>query len=212
MRYTIGIDEVGRGPLAGPVVVAALKISNKFKYSKKQLGILKDSKRLSHTRRKKWVEYLKTNPHIEYTIGRAYPVTIDRINIARAANRAAHSAFVRLCAMRANKSTKNGREIIKINKLSKLHKIFLDGGLYIKNKENSQKIGAKTIIRGDEKIKAIALASIIAKENRDQLMVRLAKKYPGYGFEIHKGYGTRLHYRRIKKLGPSIVHRLTFLS
>ena len=84
--------------------------------------------------------------------------------------------------------------------------VFLDGGLYIQN------LKFKIIIRGDEKIPAISLASIIAKVSRDRQMINLHKKYPKYGFEKHKGYGTKKHFKAIRKHGPSKIHRLTFLK
>jgi ribonuclease HII len=197
----VGIDEVGRGPLAGPVVVAALSIPFGFRLPKKELGELRDSKALTAKKRGEWFSFLRRNNQVMFALGRAYPKTIDKINISAAANRAAESAFIRLCKMHS-----------RINNHSKIDKIFLDGGLYIKNREHSQSVGAKTVIKGDEKIRPVALASIVAKVSRDRQMVRLAKKHPEYGFESHKGYATRGHYERLKILGPSPAHRLTFLS
>ena len=143
MRYVIGIDEVGRGPLAGPIVVAACE-------------------RL----------LLETG--------------IDP----------------RLCT------------------------VYLDGGLYISKAAGPRKralvqteeaffrgrsILSQTIVKGDEIVPAIRIASICAKVHRDSLMIKLAEKYPGYGFERHKGYGTKAHYAALKKLGISKLHRLTFV-
>jgi ribonuclease HII len=87
--------------------------------------------------------------------------------------------------------------------------IFLDGGLFLG--EGVQPKNAKTVIKGDEKIPAVAIASIIAKVHRDRFMVRLAKKYPAYGFEQHKGYGTKAHYKVLRKCGPLDIHRKMFL-
>jgi ribonuclease HII len=88
--------------------------------------------------------------------------------------------------------------------------VFLDGGLFLGSRD-AQPAHAKTIVKGDEKVPAVAIASIIAKITRDRAMVRLAKRHPQYGFEIHKGYGTPMHRRAIKKHGPSAAHRKTFL-
>ena len=120
------------------------------------------------------------------------PKIIDKINISKAANLAAGKAFSLLI--------KNSGLRIKNCE------VFLDGGLYIQN------LKFKIIIRGDEKIPAISLASIIAKVSRDRQMINLHKKYPKYGFEKHKGYGTKKHFKAIRKHGPSKIHRLTFLK
>jgi ribonuclease HII len=89
--------------------------------------------------------------------------------------------------------------------------IFLDGGLFLGSRA-AQPAHAKTIVKADETIPAVAIASIIGKVIRDRAMVRLAKRHPRYGFEIHKGYGTLMHRRAIKKHGPSPAHRKTFLK
>lgn len=198
MRSIIGIDEVGRGCLAGPVVVAVAMVTGNVRNAK--LGSLKDSKKLSAHQREAWFEHFKNNSRIAYAVARVYPRRIEAVNISNAANLAAHRAFVRLIKKQAL-SAGNIRKT----------RIFLDGGLFIKNRK-SQPANAKTIIKGDEKIPAVAIASIIAKVTRDDLMKRLGKKYPAYGFEIHKGYGTRIHRDAIARYGPMEAHRLTFLS
>lgn len=130
-----------------------------------------------------------------FAVARVSPAVIDRINISRAANIAAGRA------LRAILFLANLRE--------KDVSVFLDGGLFLESKERSLPRAA-TIIRGDEKVKAIAAASIAAKVIRDRFMARLSKKYPGYGFEVHKGYGTRAHIKAIKKQGLCDVHRRSF--
>lgn len=195
-RYIIGVDEVGRGSLAGPVTVAAVCVPEKFKIKYSKRGELKDSKKLSAANRAQWFNYFKNEPKIKYRLGWVYPATIDRINISRAANRAAWSAFVRL----ANK--------YRIGAASR--DIFLDGGLYLGDRRGFPR--AKTVVRGDEKFIAVKIASIIAKVSRDKGMARLSKKYPQYGFEIHKGYGTKKHVAAIRKYGRSEAHRLTFIK
>ena len=125
---------------------------------------------------------------------RVYPRGIERMNISAAANLAAQRAFNRLSA---------------VHRLKPKTPVFLDGGLFLGN--GGQRKKAKTIIKGDEKLTAIKIASIVAKVHRDRFMCRLAKRYPSYGFEMHKGYGTKAHLRAIKKHGPSAAHRLTFV-
>jgi ribonuclease HII len=204
MRYVIGIDEVGRGSLAGPVVVAAVCMPAHLRPKTKNLK-LRDSKKLTAKQREEWAAYIKIHPRINFAIARVYPRGIEKLNISGAAN---------LAALRAVRYLST-----RYSLLSTRCKIYLDGGLYLGSKKNTISINqsnplisVRTIVRGDEKIKAVAIASIVAKVHRDRLMVRLAKRYPEYGFEVHKGYGTKAHLRAIKKNGPSDAHRLTFLS
>ncbi len=194
-KYIIGIDEVGRGALAGPVVVAAACFPMGLRISNRKLGVLKDSKKLSPKLRELWVEYFKTIPEISYKTTRVYPRAIEKINISQAANRAASLTSARLTDFLGLK-TKN---VV----------IFLDGGLFIRNDRG---FNTKTIIKADEKITAVKVASIIAKVQRDKYMKKLSKKHPRYGFEIHKGYGTKRHISAIKRYGPSNAHRLTFIK
>lgn len=200
MRWIVGIDEVGRGALAGPVVVVAAAIPTPWRLVSKKaraLGALKDSKKLTPLRRDAWFIYFIEHQKIHFAIARVYPRGIERLNISRAANVAAHRAHARLVrAIHPDAQTK----------------IFLDGGLFLGNGQKSNSKNVKTVIKGDEKIRAVAIASIIAKVHRDRYMVRLAKKFPAYGFAIHKGYGTKLHRKALKNFGPSVVHRLTFIS
>ncbi|MDO8664606.1 MAG: ribonuclease HII [Candidatus Liptonbacteria bacterium] len=203
-KYVIGIDEVGRGALAGPVVVAAACFPAGMKISNRKLGALKDSKKLSPKLRELWVKHFKSIPEISYKTARVYPRAIEKINISQAANRAASSASERLI-----KSFLRPQQHPYILEYVRMFRIVLDGGLFIKNQES---FNAKTIIRADEKITAVKVASILAKVQRDKYMKKLLKKYPRYGFEVHKGYGTRRHISAIKRYGPSGVHRLTFIK
>ena len=193
-KYVIGIDEVGRGALAGPVVVAAalMKTQKMFdgdcELSKRRI---KDSKKLSPKQRAAWFSYFKDEPAIEFAVARVYPRGIEKMNISRAANLAAERAYKRLMANCGSRTTKI--------------QVFLDGGLFLGNRRQPK--NARTIIRGDEKIPAVAIASIVAKVTRDRFMVCLAKKYPAYGFERHKGYGTKAHYKALRKTG-----RATFIG
>lgn len=196
VRYSVGIDEVGRGSLAGPVAVAAAIIPKNLKIGTKELKALRDSKKLSPAQREKWAKYFAGHPQISFAVSKVYPRKIEKINISRAANLAALRAFRRLTS--------------NISHPKSNVRIFLDGGLYLGN--GKSRLPAKTVVKGDEKIPAIKIASIIAKVSRDAQMRRLAKQYPSYGFEIHKGYGTKTHLAAIKKFGPSEIHRLTFLG
>jgi ribonuclease HII len=207
MKFIIGIDEVGRGSLAGPVTVAAvcLPANRKSQIANRQLGNLRDSKKLTPKQRAAWFEYFKSHPKINYAVARVYPRVIEKINISRAANTAALRAVGRL--IKNCKLSANCCRFASGGKIKNL-RVFLDGGLYLGN--GGQPKFARTVIRGDEKIKAIAAASIVAKVWRDRIMARLAKKYPVYGFEKHKGYGTPSHRQAIKRFGISPVHRKTF--
>ncbi len=194
-HYIIGIDEVGRGPLAGPVVVAVVCIPTNFK-PPRELGRVKDSKQLTAAQREEWSKYLRMHRQVKYAIARVNPVAIDRLNISRAANRAAKLALTRL--------------LKKHRIAAKNTRIILDGGLYIGNKEEQKKYSARTLPKADERFPVVAYASIIAKVHRDRYMTKKGKEFPQYGFEKHKGYGTRSHSRALKKYGRIPLHRLTF--
>lgn len=189
-KIVVGIDEAGRGPLAGPVVAAVLALpqNSEFRIKNSELK-LKDSKKLSPQKREKWYRILTRHPRIKWAAASVGPKTIDKINVARAANLAAERALRKL-------KLKPARNIF----------ILLDGSL-----SSPREFRQETIIKGDEKIWSIAAASIIAKVTRDRKMRRLSKKFPDYGFDIHKGYGTKLHYQKLRKFGSSTIHRKTFL-
>ena len=209
----IGIDEVGRGPLAGPVTAAAIMPPRNFQslisnFQKKYKIKLKDSKKLSSKQREKWFKWVRIRK-IPYAISSVSPKIIDKINISQAANLAATRAFKKVYKLISYKF-----------KSSKNINVFLDGGLHLNIKNNNLKTyklirrpaNLQTIIRGDEKIPAITLASIVAKVHRDKYMKKMHKKYPKYFFDKHKGYGTKLHYKMIKKYGVSSIHRKSFLK
>lgn len=192
--FRIGIDEVGRGSLAGPVVVAAVLLGRNWRPRKK----LKDSKKLTVSAREDWFRNVK-NADIPYALSRVSPAVIDRINISRAANRAAARSFCKLA------------EKCKLYKGSAV--IYLDGGLYIDSKKYQESLSfyVKTMPKADERINAVKLASIIAKVTRDHYMAKLDLVDARYKFGLHKGYGTKVHRALIHKYGPSSSHRLTFL-
>lgn len=194
MKGMVGIDEVGRGCLAGPVVVAAAFVSGPIRNPK--IGTLKDSKKLTKAQREAWFDFLMKNKQIDVAVAWVYPRQIEKRNISQAANLAAKRAYARLA---------------KTASQAKGAPVFLDGGLFLGSKRE-QPSHAKTIVKADEKIAAVSIASIIAKVTRDRSMVRLGKKYPEYGFEAHKGYGTKFHREAIARFGILPMHRLTFIA
>ena len=198
-KYIIGIDEVGRGPIAGPVAVCALAIcasclsNKKGKCTMVYFENFKDSKKLSHKQRLEWLEKInieKKKGNIIYKVSFASNKVIDSKGIVFA---------IKSCLEKS---------LEFLNKNPKESLVLLDGGLKAPVKYKNQ----KTIIKGDEKELAIALASIVAKVNRDGLMTKMAVKYPGYGLEKHKGYGTATHYKALKNKGISSIHRKSFLK
>ena len=179
-----GIDEAGRGPLAGPVVAACVVINSDFKIS----GILEkinDSKKLTAKLRELLFKAIKDN-FIEFGIGICDRTTIDRINILQASFLAMKKALGSIKA--------------------KPDLILVDGKLEIPNCSLPQ----KAVVNGDQKIFSIAAASIMAKVTRDRIMEEMHQKYPLYGFNQHKGYGTKEHLENLKLYGPCAIHRLSF--
>lgn len=182
--YIAGVDEAGRGPLAGPVVAACVLIPKNFVIPP-DLSAVNDSKKISASSRRELFQAIIKNKLV-YGLGICSPQMIDKINILQATWRAMRQAI-----------RKTGIEP---------DMILVDGRLLIPGIRQKQ----QAIIHGDGKIFSIAVASIIAKVKRDQLMERMHQKYPEYGFNRHKGYGTKLHCAQIKKFGPSPIHRLSF--
>lgn len=205
-KFIVGIDEVGRGCLAGPVLVAALVLPEGTRLNRESLPRLRDSKKLSASQRQKWFQFLKNHSKILFAVARVLPQSIDRINISKAANCAATRAV--------NKLITNPSVPLRASNKQPTTKtrIYLDGGLYLTKDLRPTIYKPKTIVRGDEKINAVKLASIVAKVTRDKYMVKLHKKYPQYGFDKHKGYGTLKHRRAIQKHGLSEIHRKTFCT
>lgn len=194
-KYVIGIDEAGRGPLAGPVAVAAIRVFRPL-LLKSNFRNLKDSKKLSAKKREEWFSILTNHPQIGWAVAKVWPHVIDRINIAQAANLGVRRVYGRLCPKLS----------FGVRKFSVGQRnVLLDGGLKL-----PRHVPHQTIIKGDERIPAIAAASIIAKVTRDRTMMRLHKKFPQYRFDLHKGYGTALHAQLLKRFGRSPVHRRSF--
>ncbi|MFA5230645.1 MAG: ribonuclease HII [Candidatus Paceibacterota bacterium] len=192
-KYIFGLDEVGRGPLAGPVVVCAVYVEAFLKLPKEILLVVKDSKKLSYQKRDIIVKKIRKIRGIDFAIAKSSEKEIDKTNILKATLKAFKKAVIKLEK--------------KINRKPNL--IAIDGNKIIKDLVNYKQ---QSIIKGDNKIFSIALASIIAKEYRDDLMKKYSKKYPKYGFEIHKGYGTKKHIECLKKFGCCEIHRKNFVK
>ena len=189
-KKIIAVDEVGMGSLAGPVVVAAVQFNKRFfKKRHKNLHWLRDSKLLAPHQRENFVRELLKEKNFQYRIGYCYPKTIDHINIYQAARLAMKRAIKRLNREKKQKTF-----------------VLVDGKYEIKGLELKQ----LPIVKGDRKIFSIACASLIAKVFRDKMMIKYAKKFPRYGFEKHKGYGTKFHRVILLKHGRSPIHRNSF--
>ena len=199
-KYTIGIDEAGRGPLAGPVSVGAVLIPEKFASSAQEIfGEVKDSKKLTTKKREEWfvkMQEEKKKGNIDFIVAFASAHDIDTIGIVPSIRRALTGALTKLT-----------KDVCPRSNLGQV-RVLLDGGL----KAPEEFVNQETIIKGDEKEMIISMASIVAKVLRDKEMLRLAKKYPEYGFEKHKGYGTKVHYENIKENGLCEIHRKSFLT
>lgn len=213
--FVIGVDEAGRGPLAGPVVASAVMLKKNFqtlssrqmeisnnetlnkeekkrkKYNSNLWDLVRDSKTLSEKQREQSYKFVKENFYIG--IGICSEKTIDRINILEASFLAMKSAINDL-------RTKNRN--LEFGKC----KILVDGNKQIPNFSGEQ----AAIVQGDKKVKSIAAASIIAKVTRDKIMKEYNMKYPNYGFTKHKGYGTKIHMEALQKFGPCKIHRQSF--
>jgi len=181
LKLICGIDEAGRGPLAGPVFAAAVILPENC-----DIPGLDDSKKLSEKKRDELYDVI-IEKALYYGIASASEEEIDEVNILnavyRAMNRAADKLGIEpeICLIDGNRNQGITRE-------------------------------SMCVIKGDSKCACIAAASILAKVSRDRFMLEMAEKYPQYAFEKHKGYGTKLHYERIREHGPSEIHRKTFLK
>ena len=179
--FIAGVDEAGRGPLAGPVVAAAVILPENHSLPE---GV-NDSKKLSAVQRARLFTEIKNNKHIRWAFGVVDSQKIDEINILQATYLAMKKAVLGL-----------GKDV---------DYCLVDGlpvqGLPVKH---------KAIVKGDSRSYSIAAASIIAKETRDKMMLEYSEKYPEYGFEKHKGYGTRAHNEALLKYGPCPIHRFSF--
>ena len=181
VKMICGVDEAGRGPLAGPVCAAAVILPPNA-----EIPGLNDSKKLSDKKRRELYPIIKEQA-IAYGIAFADHREIDEINILQATYLAMERA---------------------INQLSVRPELALIDG----NRAKDFGVPVETVVHGDSLSASIAAASILAKVTRDDYMLKMAEEYPGYDFEIHKGYGTKAHYAALSKIGPCPIHRMTFLK
>jgi len=186
-QNSAGVDEAGRGPLAGPVVAASVLLPEGY-----ENPLIKDSKKLSPARREELFEII-VREAIGFCIALAEADEIDRINIREATKAAMRRAAQGLC----QKLSEEGFE---------WNPYFLvDGNMAFDSSTRQE-----TIVKGDQKVLVISAASILAKVYRDRLMDDYEKSYPGYGFSVHKGYPTGFHRKRVREIGPCPIHRRTF--
>ncbi len=203
-KCVVGLDEAGRGPLAGPVVAAAVIINSKFEYrNSKQFRIIKtqnqkrvsdfvlrisdldvrDSKQMTAKQREDVYKKIINCLEIRWGVGIVSEKVIDKINILQATKLAMQKALNKLAA----------------------DYLLIDGNFSI-----NSSVPQRAVIKGDQEVISIAMASIIAKVTRDKLMQKYHKKYPHYGFDKHKGYGTAFHMQMLEKYGPCLIHRKSF--
>ena len=175
-----GVDEAGRGPLAGPVCAAAVILPPHTR-----IPGLNDSKKLTDKKRRELFPVI-CEQALAYGIGMATEQEIDEINILQATFLAMQRAL-------------DGLQV-------RPDLALIDG-----NRQKDFGLPVKTVVKGDSLSANIAAASVLAKVTRDDLMIRQAEQFPEYGFEIHKGYGTKAHYAALEQYGPSPIHRMTFL-
>ena len=198
LKFIIGVDEAGRGPLAGPVAVGVVFVSNDFDW--KEIEGVGDSKKVSPKNREaifRRAQILKKEGRLDFAVGMVSASIIDKIGIVPAIKKAMDQALQNI------EKGKLLNELLSNNVMVKL-----DGGL----KAPVRYVHQETIIRGDAKEKVIGLASIMAKVTRDRYMVRKSalQIFAPYTFAVHKGYGTKVHCTAIKKFGLSPEHRSTF--
>lgn len=182
-----GLDEAGRGPLAGPVVAAAVMFPADWldKRFPVELEKLNDSKQLTEAQREHYFAWLTSRAEVRFAIAAADAAVIDRLNILQATHRAMNDALAQLAPPPAH--------------------ILVDG-LRVK----SLRFPQTPLVKGDARSYSIAAASVLAKVTRDRLMRAFDREFPGYGFAEHKGYGTPAHLAALAKLGPCPIHRRSF--
>lgn len=184
----VGIDEVGRGPLAGPVVVCCVYIPNNFEIP--DSVIIRDSKKMTHKQRVSTISWLNEVREIKFEISEISVEVIDKINILEATLLGMRTAFDKLK-----------------NRGVDFDEVFVDGN---RDPNLDTVKNVKLVVRGDDKIKAISLASIIAKEYRDSIMSEIDLEFPVYGFSRNVGYGTKQHLDALKQYGFTKYHRKSF--
>lgn len=181
VQIICGVDEAGRGPLAGPVCAAAVILPANI-----EIPGLNDSKKLSDKKRRELFPVIKQKA-VAYSIAMVDHKDIDEINILQATYKAMGLAIAQLPV--------------------RPELALVDG-----NRSGDFGVSVETVVHGDSLSASIAAASVLAKVTRDNYMMEMAQAYPGYGFDIHKGYGTKAHYEALRELGPCPIHRMTFLK
>lgn len=187
LTQVAGVDEAGRGPLAGPVVAAAVILPQVWQHGgfDERLRNLNDSKQLTETQREVFFAILTAHPEIRFGIATVDAAVIDRINILQATHRAMNEALAQLQPPPEH--------------------VLVDG-----NPVKSLRFPQTPLVKGDARSYSIAAASVLAKVTRDRMMLEFDRQFPGYGFAEHKGYGTPQHLAAIAKLGPCPIHRRSF--
>ncbi|MGC3959332.1 MAG: ribonuclease HII [Verrucomicrobiota bacterium] len=182
-----GVDEAGRGPLAGPVVAAAVILQATWANGgfDERLVDLNDSKQLTEAQRENFFQIITSHPDLRYAIAIVDAATIDRINILQATHRAMNEALAQLQPQPQH--------------------VLVDG-----RPVKSMTLPQTALVKGDSRSYSIAAASVLAKVTRDRMMLEFDAKFPGYGFAVHKGYGVPQHLAAIEKLGPCPIHRMSF--
>ena len=180
-RLICGVDEAGRGPLAGPVYAAAVILPETA-----EIAGLNDSKKLSEKKRDELFDVIREKA-LDFGIASASPEEIDEVNILNAVY------------MAMNRAVRQLRTIPEL--------LLIDG-----NRNEGIEGPSRCVVRGDATCACIAAASILAKVSRDRFMIEMSKRYPQYGFERHKGYGTAFHYEKLREYGPCEIHRASFLK
>lgn len=181
-KHICGVDEAGRGPLAGPVCAAAVILPTGA-----EIDGLNDSKKLSEKKREALFPIIEQTA-VAYAVAFASVEEIEQYNILNATFLAMNRAIAAL-GVSADYALIDGNRVPK-----------------------EIKISCQTVVKGDSLSMSIAAASVLAKVSRDRLMPQLEKDFPGYGFAVHKGYGTAMHIAKIKELGPAACHRMSFLK
>ena len=182
-----GVDEAGRGPLAGPVVAAAVILPPHWAETglPPELAGLNDSKQLTEAQRERFFTFLTVSAEIEFGIAEVDAAVIDQINILQATHRAMNGALAKLHPLPAH-ALVDGRPVKTLG------------------------VPQTAIVKGDARSYSIAAASVLAKVTRDRQMREYDRQFPGYGFAVHKGYGTARHLAAIEKLGACAIHRKSF--
>ncbi len=182
-----GVDEAGRGPLAGPVVAAAVILPATWANGgfDARLVELNDSKQLTEAQRENFFQIITTHPEIRFAMAIVDAMTIDCINILQATHRAMIEALAKL--------------------LPQPQHVLVDG-----RPVKSMTLPQTALVKGDSRSYSIAAASVLAKVTRDRMMFEFDTQFPGYGFAIHKGYGVPQHLAAIEQLGPCAIHRRSF--